>query len=335
MRELNRFPGKIKSLSFLLVFLNACGQGMQTSEIQSPISGKTVTSGIEKQGYLTSGGETARISYEEQGGFALVGGDMLIPLEKIHTSDSPPLGLSVENSAVKKWPNGRVPYVIPSNFAFQAEVKHMVSEWSKTGIKWVPKNEKDANYVSFEVNLTANYCGQSAAGLQGGKQVINMPSAEFAKRVGCKMKHVMLHETGHALGFMHEHQRPDRDSFVKFKTPLAQSDTWLKKFSGATLSIGAFDINSVMMYGTENTVPQMIALNGSIIPLRDVLSEKDIEGARAYYFNTATCNVTGGAGKSLFRDSVNRETCIAECKKRSVTHPGRSCKWATLDIKNQ
>jgi hypothetical protein len=35
---------------------------------------------------------------------------------------------------------------------------------------------------------------------------------------GCWNQQTILHELGHALGFMHEHQRPDRDQFIEIRT---------------------------------------------------------------------------------------------------------------------
>lgn len=233
-------------------------------------------------GCIMAGGKLVQIRYEVQGQNALVGGDMLIPISKILTGKhSPLLGLATETNTVRVWSNRRVPYTIPVDFPFDAEITHMVSEWAKAGVSWSPKTAEDNDYVSFEVYLNADYCGQSQLGRVGGKQIINMPQKEFATHVGCKMKHVILHETAHALGFMHEHQRSDRDSFVKFEGDITNA-TWLQKFANS-VHRSDFDVASVTMYGTENTKPQIRKINGDEILLMDVLSAQDIAGAKIVY----------------------------------------------------
>lgn len=260
----------------LVVSLTACGVNSQ-----NPIV--SIKSGAAQTGCISDGKKLMQLTFEQQGDQALVGGDMLIPLRSmIFGPQEQTLGLARESSTVRLWPNRRVPYLIPADFPFKTEIAHMVSEWSKAGISWVEKTAADVDYVSFEVNLTANYCGQSQLGRVGGKQVLNMPTLDFATRVSCKMKHVMLHETAHALGFMHEHQRSDRDAYVKFDGDIT-GQTWLQKLSGS-VNQTEFDINSVTMYGTENTYPNRIhTIDGANILLKEVLSSKDIAGAAAIY----------------------------------------------------
>lgn len=55
--------------------------------------------------------------------------------------------------------------------------------------------------------LCSNVC-KSHIGKKGGKQLLSLGS-------GCKNRGHVTHELMHALGFFHEHTRPDRDKFVK------------------------------------------------------------------------------------------------------------------------
>ncbi len=52
-------------------------------------------------------------------------------------------------------------------------------------------------------------CGSSAVGMIGGVQILNI-----VDQPGCWSQTVLQHEVGHALGFKHEHQRDDRDSYL-------------------------------------------------------------------------------------------------------------------------
>jgi len=45
-------------------------------------------------------------------------------------------------------------------------------------------------------------------GAVGGEQILNMGD-------GCQYVGLVLHEFGHAIGFYHEHNRPDRDDTVE------------------------------------------------------------------------------------------------------------------------
>ena len=53
----------------------------------------------------------------------------------------------------------------------------------------------------------SNYC-ESNIGKKGGKQTLYLGT-------GCRTRGHVTHELMHALGFFHEHTRPDRNKFVK------------------------------------------------------------------------------------------------------------------------
>ena len=54
---------------------------------------------------------------------------------------------------------------------------------------------------------------------------------------GCGTVRIVLHEIGHAIGFWHEHSRPDRDDFVSVLLdnvlPLSRSN--FRKYSSTTV----------------------------------------------------------------------------------------------------
>ncbi|UJR19178.1 hypothetical protein I4U23_022308 [Adineta vaga] len=111
-----------------------------------------------------------------------------------------------------KWPNARVPYVISSRYNSneRAVIAQVIQEWhSKTCIRFAPKTNADRDYIELTPDDgTSNYC-YSYIGRQGGRQYVKMYSPT------CMSVGQYIHELGHAVGFGHEHQRPDRDYYVK------------------------------------------------------------------------------------------------------------------------
>lgn len=65
-------------------------------------------------------------------------------------------------------------------------------------------------------------------------------------------KGTCLHELGHNLGLLHEHQRADRDNYVTIKWDNIKDEfkTQFIKLSVLSESYGEFDFNSIMMYSS-------------------------------------------------------------------------------------
>lgn len=112
----------------------------------------------------------------------------------------------------KYWPNGRVLRVgfIGGNEAVRARVQKYAQEWSTVAnirFLFVEKGETDLR-VGFTPGLgTWSLIGTDASQMPQHKQTINfgwfnrrMPEAEYRATI--------LHEFGHALGLLHEHQHP-------------------------------------------------------------------------------------------------------------------------------
>jgi len=153
----------------------------------------------------------------------------------------------------KLWPNGIVPYEIDTSIQSDstrlAALTSAIQEYHKqTCLKWIRKSSADVNYVRFMDGgpLTC----YSFAGMIGGPQNLSIG-------LGCERAiGVILHEMAHALSFMHEHTRPDRDQYVTVVASrisdgrsvmfdkLAQNDSILNNLS--------YDYSSMMHYGSTS-----------------------------------------------------------------------------------
>lgn len=70
---------------------------------------------------------------------------------------------------------------------------------------------------------------------------------------GCIRFSVVVHELGHAIGFYHEHNRPDRDDYISLSSninpELATQLERIPESESNTLGLG-YDYASIMHYGS-------------------------------------------------------------------------------------
>jgi hypothetical protein len=256
-------------LACLLFSISSCG----LRETDQPIS---------KSGYIEFNGERIRVTYQDfDERHVTVWGDVLIERDKILASDSSDLSLSSpgnkNGAVVMLWPSARVPYVLPANFpaAWQGDWDFMVTEWKKAGITWVPRLASDTSYVEVRLakGLPDWVCGNSLLGrVPNGPTIMNL--RDPSEILNCKMRRTILHEAAHALGFMHEHQRSDRDKFIKSAPSANGIDPAQLAIIPNSLASGSFDISSITLYSGA-----FLKLDGSVIPAANALSSGDIAGA--------------------------------------------------------
>ncbi|RYZ42345.1 MAG: hypothetical protein EOO71_08385 [Myxococcaceae bacterium] len=111
-----------------------------------------------------------------------------------------------------------VPYIIdptikaiPSRIpAINAAIAHMAKF---TCVRFVPRTNQP-NYIKF-INGEGCY---SNIGVYGGEQALSVGNG-CDKKIG-----YILHDMTHALGFMHEDTRPDRDQFVTINLQNVKAD---------------------------------------------------------------------------------------------------------------
>lgn len=127
-------------------------------------------------------------------GYVLVD-DMILPEEVV---------VGEATFTATPWTSNVVPYEFAANVTPANQIiarKAMAEVSAVCGVIFIP-NSTIPNRVRFNASTVNN----SAVGMIGGVQIINITS--------WAVKYIVVHEIMHALGFLHEQQRPDRDNFV-------------------------------------------------------------------------------------------------------------------------
>ncbi|KAM8855632.1 high choriolytic enzyme 1 [Spinachia spinachia] len=150
---------------------------------------------------------------------------------------------------------------------------------SGTCIKFVPRTH-EANFLDIQ----PRYGCWSFLGQTGGSQLLSLQTP------GCMWSGVASHELMHALGFVHEQSRSDRDQYVTIvwsNIIPAQVHNFRKHVTNNLNSL--YDYNSVMHYGryafSENGGPTIIPRPDPYIPIgqRDGPSILDLHKINVLY----------------------------------------------------
>lgn len=175
------------------------------------------------------------VTYVVQDGVAVVNEDIVIGV---------PRSARVQGSAalesVQLWEGGVVPFHIQGDVPNKSEIIQAIAGFVDTPIRFVPyTNQEDV--LVFEAGSGC----KSYLGKVGGKQPLWISG-------GCGVTEI-THEIMHALGFIHEQNRSDRDRFVevmwdniqeKYKHNFELFPASLMVLSGAS----SFDFESIMLY---------------------------------------------------------------------------------------
>lgn len=175
----------------------------------------------------------------------------------------------------------------------------LVEYHKNTCIKFVPRSSSDRDYLSIESGNTGCW---SSVGRVGGKQVVNLETPGCVRKIG-----TVIHELMHALGFLHEQNREERDKFVTINTKNIK-DGYEVNFSkakrGETSGFGVtYDYGSVLHYSansfSKNGQPTIEAKKKTKDKMgqREGFSKKDIEKINKMY----KCQLASGSPQTTQR----------------------------------
>ncbi|XP_055901946.1 zinc metalloproteinase nas-1-like [Eupeodes corollae] len=190
------------------------------------------------------------------------------------------------------WANGVVPYEIVGKFSSNelAAIHWAFDQYHKrTCIRFRPRSSsnKERDYIAIVNGRSGCW---SAVGRMGGRQEVNLQAPQ------CLMKRgTAIHELMHVLGFIHEQNRFERDSyvvvrtenikddmkvnFVKSSQPSVEYQQHQQHHSATTTTTGrgiGYDYASVMHYS-----PTSFSKNGKpTIESRKITKESRLMGQR-------------------------------------------------------
>jgi len=189
-------------------------------------------------------------------------GDQLFDVTDPADTASPnalrPHGASVDSNAFgwrvkfQGWEGGVIPVDFAADIsdAQRAQVMRVCAGWARpTPVACIPRTSQ-LGYLRVSKSIPPDVTCSSAVGQSRRLVAYDMRLGEGEPGQGtCWTDAVIYHELGHAFGFIHEHQRPDRDTFVTIDLSVVPDD---KKNNFVKLSLadplGPYDFLSIMHY---------------------------------------------------------------------------------------
>jgi hypothetical protein len=226
------------------------------------------------------------VPFELIHGLVVAYGDIL--LGRPTRADFPASGF-IEAPALHLWPGGAVPFALDPSLPDPDRVRRVLEEFNRTGpVRFVPYSGQTDGIVFVPFSgLCLSYLGRI-----GGQQPVYLDDR-------CD-DHEIAHELMHALGFIHEHSRPDRDMYVKINWNNIDEDKQ-SQFEKVPDSLAVatrgrpFDYRSIMLYSAsafalDRSRPSLESLTDrQIEPSDRGLSEEDHSRLNELY---------GSAGKN-------------------------------------
>ncbi|XP_063833349.1 zinc metalloproteinase nas-14-like [Ostrinia nubilalis] len=230
--------------------------------------------------------EDSLMNPEEMGEYAE--GDILMPSATVRNG---------MRDQTFRWANGIIPYVIEGYFNQQQRdmIMKAIADYHRLTCLRFVQRQSQQDYIAIRSQNTGCW---SSVGRIGGRQEVNLQAPGCVSKKG-----TVLHELLHAIGFMHEQSRPERDDFVTVQYNNIKPGTennFRKAEKKNTNDFGVtYDYNSVMHYSeyafsknNKKTIEPKVG--GVTLGQREGLSRGDVKKVNNMY----NCKKNEPAGSS-------------------------------------
>jgi hypothetical protein len=241
--------------------------------------------------------------------------DMIVNKESLNTSvgGANKAGYVFGTSSTY-WSNGDVPVKFEGLSQKQQNLFYSACfEWSKAGyFSCRPRLTTDAQYLlvtNSQPGCFSHY-GQSKISSYTLLNLANVVTVSPAAPEGtCMSKGIIMHEIGHALGMIHEHQRPDRDQYVDVLRDNVSSMSNFEKMNA--VKMGPYDFLSIMHYSKYNSSKdgrQTLAVRSPYdVEFGDLIGNAVLQSAELSIEDKAFVQEVYGAGQpTQIRLNANR-----------------------------
>ncbi len=138
------------------------------------------------------------------------------------------------------WPGGIVPYEFDPALTAAQQQAYLAGlrDWElAANVQFVPRTT-ETDYILFKY-------------APGGPNLVSGSQPQIIE-INLLTRAQILHEMGHSFGLLHEHQRPDRGPFIDVcSANIVPSFVPFFAIDPAGVSVGGYDLHSVMHYGRD------------------------------------------------------------------------------------
>jgi Astacin (Peptidase family M12A) len=226
--------------------------------------------------------------------------------------------MGAQDNDARLWGGGIVPYEINPDLGNISGIHDAIRAYERqTNLRFAGRFIQE-DYVRFSKQTQGN--PNSPVGRQYGGQFLNASGNDTG---------TLLHEIGHAVGLMHEHQRSDRDQFVIFHADRVGSDIDQYERRAFRIATPTYDFQSLMHYNAgDPSNPAFESQTGTPSPSnigsRGVLTALDLDILSRMYPSPPVIRRTDGAGgagevlqtSAVAFSSVNNTAVVAEAASR-------------------
>ncbi|ESO97657.1 hypothetical protein LOTGIDRAFT_181619 [Lottia gigantea] len=231
------------------------------------------------------------------------------------------------NNLRLRWPNNQVPYQIQeTDFSSRdiSTIRAGIKDWEDMTcltFNEVPRNQLNQN-PSRILFRNGDGC-YSRLGRTGTVQPISLGR-------GCRTRGIVVHEIGHAIGWIHEQARPDRDDFITVnfnQIPPKWQSQYSKRSPNVINDFNVeYDYTSIMHYSANSFGPRTIVTKDpafqNLIGQRQALSFRDVKLANLMYSCAAECTRQTCPGEG-FQGKDCR--CYCPMETTNIQNPVKLC----------